>query len=446
MLLSSSSSGPVLRIPPPEPGGAHPEPPPPPRLPRAVARVSRPPMRPARLQKSPRHSRTPKFAEHKTPSRSPPTGRDPRDPRTPTRHQKFADPHKSVRHPRTPKKSADTQQFADTHNLGRPQKASESAWKIADSHVSRRRKPAGDFSGTSTSRKQKRSLRSPAHISSPGSAPLSPAWNPSREEGESLDALGQRGRFRGKGGRRGGENGCLQMPRNFLWLCLSMGVRKSRSGRYWGGGGPRHPRTPKFAEGKTPGRRPAIEGSPRTPTRQKSADTHNSVRHPRAPKSSQTPTILAVLKKPRNPRGKLRTAIFLGEGSPREIFPAPQRRENKSDPLEALPISPRPAALPVPRGTIPLGRGESADTHRQKSAEAANPQSPDPGTGKRLAQRLTAPWGCSCLESAERPRRRCGRGLGGRGLQRPESTEGPRPRSPSFFPFPPARRLSTGDE
>ena len=203
--------------------------------------------------------------------------------------------------------------------------------------------------------------------------------------------------------------------RHFLWLCLSMGVRKGRSDRI----------------GEEEVR--AIRG-------------HPFARNPRAPKSSQTPIISAVLKKPRNPRGKLRTAIFLGEGSPREIFPAPQRRENKSDPLEALPISPRPAALPVPRGTIPLGRGESADTHRQKSAEAANPQSPDPGTGKRLAQRLTAPWGCSCLESAERPRRRCGRGLGGRGLQRPESTEGPRPRSPSFFPFPPARRLSTGDE
>jgi len=103
------------------------------------------------------------------------------------------------RHPWTLicQKSAGSQEFADTHNLGRPRKASESAWKIADSHISRRRKPAGDFSGTSTSRKQKRSLSSPAHISSPGSAPLSPAWNPSREEGESLDALGQRGRFPG---------------------------------------------------------------------------------------------------------------------------------------------------------------------------------------------------------------------------------------------------------
>ena len=36
---------------------------------------------------------------------------------------------------------------------------------------------------------------------------------------------------RGKGGRGGKENGCLQMPRNFPWLCLSMGVCKGRSGR-----------------------------------------------------------------------------------------------------------------------------------------------------------------------------------------------------------------------
>ena len=59
-------------------------------------------------------------------------------------------------------------------------------------------------------------------------------------------------------------NGCPQRP----------------IGPNWGGGGPRRPRTPKFAEGKTPGRSPATGGNP------------------------QTPTIPAVLGRPRNPRGK----------------------------------------------------------------------------------------------------------------------------------------------
>ena len=156
---------------------------------------------------------------------------------------------------------------------------------------------------------------------------------------------------RGKGGRGGGEKGCPQMPHHFLWLCLSMGVRKGRSDR------------------------------------------------------TGVEEVRAVRGHPSSLKAKHPTGARQPDGNPQE----------------------------------------SADTHRQKSAEAANPQPPDPGTGKPLAQRLTAPWGCSCLESAERPRRRCGRGLGGRGLQRPESAEGPRPRCPSFFSFPPARRSMAGD-
>jgi len=178
---------------------------------------------------------------------------------------------------------------------------------------------------------------------------------------------------RGKGGRGGGEKGCPQMPHHFLWLCLSMGVRKGRSDRT----GVEEVR--------------AVRGHPSSPKAKR-------------PAGARQPEGIRGHPPARNPRTPVNPCEIRG--------PPTVRRHPQSWPSPGKPRNPR---------------GKTADTHvsrRKKSAAAANPQPPADGNGE-----------ASCATAY--------RTLG---LQRRESAEGPRPRCPSFFSFPPALRLSTGGE